>query len=255
MTTPAGALWRALISETLKLKRTLALGLAFLAPLSIGFLLVVMFAQVGPPNKETGHWEGLVQNGHVLWSLLMLPLFVTLQMGLLANLEHTNKAWKLLYAQPLPRWSVYAAKQIISLGLIALSMVVLVAVLFLSGRLLHLIDPAFRFDQRFPWEKVGLATAVAFLASWFIVAFHLWFSIRVPSFVASMAVGIVGTVAAVLVIESDKYGPYYPWTLAGTSAMNALNEKAFLNSVIIGVVGGLVIALLGCWDASRREVL
>jgi lantibiotic transport system permease protein len=249
------SLGRAVSAETLKLKRTLALGLAFLAPLTIGFLLVVMFVQMGPPNRQIDHWAGLIQNGHVLWSLLMLPLFVTLEMGLLANIEHANKAWKLLYAQPLPRWSIYAAKQIISVGLIALSMLVLVAVLFLSGRLVQLISPAFQFDRPFPWEKVALATAVSFLASWLIVAFQLWLSIRVPSFVASMAVGIVATVAAVLVIESEKYAPYYPWTLAGTSAMNALQGKQFITSLVIGVVGGLLIALLGCWDASRREVL
>ncbi len=249
------SLWRALSAETLKLKRTLALALAFLAPLTIGFLLVVMFAQMGPPNKQVDHWAGLIQNGHVLWSLLMLPLFITLEMGLLANLEHANKAWKLLYALPLPRWSVYAAKQLISMALIALSMLVLVAVLFLSGRLLELINPAFQFDRPFPWEKVALATAVSFLASWLIISFQLWFSIRVPSFVAAMSVGVVATVAAVLVIESEKYSPYYPWTLAGTSAINALQGKEFTTSLIIGVAGGLVFALLGCWEESRREIL
>lgn len=249
------SLWRALSAESLKLKRTLALGLAFLAPLAIGFLLVVMFVQEGVPSSKDDHWAALIQNGHVLWSLLMLPLFVTLQMGLMANVEHGNKAWKLLYAQPLPRWSIYAAKQIISLALIALSALTLVVVLFASGRLVQLIDPTLHFDAPFPWDTVWLATAVSFLASSLIVAFQLWFSIRVPSFVASMAVGIAGTVAAVLVIQSDKYGPYYPWTLAGTSAMNVLNGRPFLTPVIIGVVGGLLIALLGCWDASRREVV
>ena len=249
------SMWRALSAESLKLKRTLALALAFLAPLSIGFLLVVMFAQMGSPNQTEDQWKGLVQNSHVLWSLLMLPLFVTLEMGLLANLEHTNKAWKMLYAQPLPRWSVYTAKQIISMGLIALSMIVLLAVMFVSGRLLQLINPAFNFDRPFPWEPVARATGVAFLASWCILSFHLWFSIRVPSFVAAMAIGIVGTVAAVMVIQSEKYGPYYPWTLAGTSAMNALQGRSFTNSLVLGIAGGLIIALLGCWDASRREVL
>jgi lantibiotic transport system permease protein len=255
MIPPAAALYRALTAETLKLKRTLALGLAFLAPLAIGFLLVVMFVQMGPSENQPDSWKPLIQNGHVLWSLLMLPLFVTLQMGLLANIEHGNKAWKLLYAQPLPRWTVYAAKQLISLVLIALSMFVLVGVLYISGRLVQLITPAFRFDQPFPWARVALATGAAFLASWLIVAFHLWFSIRIPSFVASMAVGIVGTVAAVLVIQSEKYAPYYPWTLAGMSAMNALQGKEFMNSLVIGVAGGVIIALSGCWDASRREVL
>lgn len=249
------SLWRALSAESLKLKRTLALGLAFLAPLSIGFLLVVMFAKMGPGQGERDSWQDLVQDGHMLWSLLLLPLFVTLQMGLLANLEHGNKAWKLIYAQPLPRWAIYVAKQIVSLALIALSMLVLVTVLFLAGRLVQLINPAFSFYRPFPWDKVALATAASFLAAWMIIAFHLWFSIRVPSFVASMAVGIVGTVAAVLVIQSDKYGPYYPWTLAGRSATMALVGKPFANSVVIGVVGGLIIAVLGCWDASRREVV
>lgn len=249
------ALLAALSAESLKLKRTLALGLAFLTPLSIGFLLVVMFAQMGPPGNEQDHWAGLIQNGHVLWSLLMLPLFVTLQMGLLANVEHGNKAWKVLYAQPLPRWSIYAAKQLISLGLIALSMLVLIAVFFISGKLIQLFVPQFEFWKPFPWRTVALATAVSFGASWLIIAFHMWFSIRVPSFVASMAVGIVGTVAAVLVIQSGKYGPYYPWTLAGTSAMNALNGHPYLTSLVIGLAGGVLLALFGCWEASRREVL
>ncbi len=253
--TSSPSLWRALSAETLKLKRTLALGLAFLAPLAIGFLLVVMFVQMGPERGAGDSWKPFVQNGHVLWSLLMLPLFVTLQMGLFANMEHGNKAWKLIYSQPTPRWAVYAAKQIISLGLIALSMLVLVGVLFVSGRLVQLINPAFGFDQPFPWEKVAIATGAAFLASWLIVAFHLWFSVRVPSFVAEMAVGIVGTVAAVMVIQSDKYGPYYPWTLPGTAAMNYLNGQSFTTPVVVGVTGGVLLALVCCWDASRREVL
>jgi ABC-2 type transport system permease protein len=247
------SLCRALSAESLKLKRTLALVLAFLAPLAIGFLLLAIFAQQDPPERLE-HWQMLLNNGYVLWSLLMLPLFITLQMGLLANVEHANKAWKLLYAQPLPRWSVYAAKQLISVGLIALSMVVLVGVIFASGRLLQLINPSFEFWKPFPWETVAAATTLSFLASWLIVAFHLWFSIRVPSFVASMAVGIVATVAAVMVIQSDKYGPYYPWTLAGTAAVNYLNGQPYTASVIIGVVGGLVLALFGCLEASRREV-
>lgn len=249
------SLSRACGAETLKLKRTLALGLAFLAPLAIGFLLFVMYIEQGPPKNPEGHWISLIQNSHVMWSLLMLPLFITLQMGLLANVEHSNKTWQLLYAQPLPRWAVYAAKQGIGVVLIALSMVALVAVMFLVGWLLDVINPAFEFDQPFPWKTVVLATGVSFLASWLILAFHLWFSIRVPSFVAAMAIGIAGTVAAVLVIQSDKYGPYYPWTLAGTAALKALNGESFTAPLIVGIGGGLLFALFGCWEASRREVL
>jgi hypothetical protein len=139
--------------------------------------------------------------------------------------------------------------------LIALSMIVLVAVFFISGKLVQLFNPAFEFWKPFPWQMVARVTAVSFGAAWLIIAFHMWFSIRVPSFVAAMAIGIVGTVAAVLVIQSDKYGPYYPWTLAGTSAMNALNGQPYTTSLVIGLAGGVLLALAGCWEASRREVL
>jgi hypothetical protein len=57
----------------------------------------------------------------------MLPLFVTLETGQLSALEHHNKTWKQLYVLPVPRWAVYASKQVIALGLIGLSMIVLAA--------------------------------------------------------------------------------------------------------------------------------
>lgn len=36
-------------------------------------------------------WIRLISNSMVLWGLLMLPLFITLETGLLNALEHGNK--------------------------------------------------------------------------------------------------------------------------------------------------------------------
>lgn len=246
---------RALSAEILKTRRTLALGMALLAPFAIGFLVFVMFAQMGPPKSPVADpWRSVLQNGHILWSLLMLPLYVTLEMGLLGNLEHTNRMWKTLYALPVPRWSIYMAKQIIALALVGLSTALLVVMLFAAGRLLNLLDPTYGLGTAFPWAVTLKAMGLSFLCAWLIIAFHLWFSIRVPSFVASMGAGIAGTVAAVLVIES-KYAPYYPWTLSGTTIMAVINNQPYTTQLVIGVVGGILMALVGCWEATRREVL
>ena len=78
-------LMRALSAEVLKTKRTLTLWLVILAPLAIAFLEFVMDMQRGVralrPNTDA--WIGLTQNSLILWALLMLPLFVTLETGLL----------------------------------------------------------------------------------------------------------------------------------------------------------------------------
>ena len=82
----------------------------------------------------------------------------------------------------------------------------------------------------------------------------MWVSARWPSFVAAMGVGIVTTVAGVIVINSD-WAQVYPWTLPGWVVKGNLQGETIAVSLALGLVGGLVIALAGSWDVSRREVL
>jgi uncharacterized membrane protein len=48
------------------------------------------------PNTDA--WLSLTQNSLILWALLMLPLFVTLETGLLNAQEHGNKMMLLVLA-------------------------------------------------------------------------------------------------------------------------------------------------------------
>ena len=135
---------------------------------------------------------------------------------MLSALEHNNKTWKQLYALPLPRWAVYAAKQFVSMGLIGLSMIFLLAMIVGIGLLLNRFRPTLGFAAPIPWPTIIQAYLLTYLASWLIISLHLWVSAHWPSFVAAMGVGIVATVAGVLVIESD-WARVYPWTLPGWS--------------------------------------
>ena len=74
------AISRALSAEWLKLRRTLALWLAPLAPLVIIALqlsIVVQQLQYYRDRHMTDAWEQFAQQTVFLWTLLMLPLFVT----------------------------------------------------------------------------------------------------------------------------------------------------------------------------------
>src|SRR5512136_1828057 len=247
---------RALSAEVLKTKRTLTLGLAFLAPLAVAFLEFAMHMQVGERAMQPGTeaWISLSQHSLILWTLLMLPLFVTLETGLLSALEHSNNTWKQLYALPLPRWMVYAAKQIIAVGLIGLSMVVMVTMIVGVGLLLSMFKPTLGFSDPIPWPRIIQIYLLTYLASWLIIALHLWVSTHWSSFVAAMGVGIVATVAGVLVIESD-WARVYPWTLPGLVAINFLEGDAVPAELALGIVGGIVAALAAGWEVTRHDVL
>ena len=101
------ALRRALHAESLKLRGTLALWMCLIAPATVValYVLQVSFSEFGmrtggDPAKA---WFAFSQSILVLWLLLMLPLFITLQSALLAGLEHGERQWKHLLALPVPR--------------------------------------------------------------------------------------------------------------------------------------------------------
>lgn len=147
-------LMTALGVEVLKLKRTLAVTLTAVVPLVVAvlqFCSMLQRARYGI-HEADDPWGVLSHNMLLIYSLLMLPLFITLQTALLAGLEHNAKAWKRLYALPIPRSAIYFAKQIVTLGLIGLSMAVLVALMPVVGVILQAIEPRFALAlDAIPW--------------------------------------------------------------------------------------------------------
>ena len=118
---------RALSAETLKLKRTLAVWMVLIAPSVVVALNFVMLLDRGENfmSQADTAWQALAQNILLFWALMMLPLFVTLETALLGGVDHNSQQWKHLYALPIPRWAIYAAKSIIALALIGASALVL----------------------------------------------------------------------------------------------------------------------------------
>ena len=111
-------------AEALKIKRSLALWLALVAPLAVAGYCILIFVTEDDEfftSATFSAWIDFSNLATIFWALLMLPLFVTLQSALLAGLEHRNDQWKYLYALPLPRWTIYGAKQVGVVVLMALS--------------------------------------------------------------------------------------------------------------------------------------
>jgi hypothetical protein len=251
------AIVRALRAEQLKLKRTLALWLAPMAPLVIIALqLAIVFENRGHYLQQDTSQAWTRYGGQIvfLWTMLMLPLFITLQTALLSNLEHGNQQWKHLFALPIPRWAIYAAKQVSGMAIIGLSMVSLYVLLVFSGLGLRLLIPGLGFEAPVPWWEFFQYVAFAYLASWLIISIHTWVGLRWHSFVIASSVGIAAMVVAVFLFQSD-WAQWYPWTFPGLVAYGLEEGADVLTQLLAGGLGGLVAAVLGGWDVVRRDVL
>ncbi|MEK7729091.1 MAG: ABC transporter permease, partial [candidate division KSB1 bacterium] len=116
-------LWLALIrAELLKLKRTLALAMIFVAPTVVVALQVALLFN----NKEgwgfdVDMWKYFYNSLTSLWAIFMLPLFSALVVALVYHYEHANNGWLKLFALPVPKSMIIATKQIVSTGIVLAS--------------------------------------------------------------------------------------------------------------------------------------
>ncbi len=259
----------ALHAEWLKSKRTLAFWLALIAPaVVVGLQVAMMWDQYNYHLEQSklfgSAWVFYTQQTLVIWTLLMLPLFVTLETALVAQWEHRSQQWRRLFALPVSRWALYAAKYLCGVALIGLSSIVLIALILLTGVIFRQVFPGLGFEAAPPVRELALYGLLMFLGSWLIIAIQTWVAQRWSSFAVPCAVGIAFTIAGVIVIQSE-YAGYYPYTLPALvangfseniSALNILEEGVLpVKELLFGSVGGLVAAALGGWHFIRRDVL
>lgn len=247
---------RALRAETLKMKRTLALWLVVIVPLAMVGLEFVSMVQRGEYylRQFEDPWIRFGQQMLLFWALLALPLFITLETALLGGLEHRNDQWKHLSALPLPRWTVYVAKQVAGMALIGLSIGVLVIFTVLAGLGLQAFKPGIGFTDEIPWGRLIRFAVGVYLASWLIISMHTWISLRWRNFVVATGVGIAATIGALVIAGSD-LAAFYPWTLPGMMSDTFITGEVQWTGLIVGSLGGIVVALWGCRNVTRRDVL
>lgn len=246
------SIWRALGAELMKLRRTLALRLTFLAPMLAGLLgLLVQSAAVsrGRGDLAGTFWESDIRSSLTVWAVFLMPLLITVETALLSGIEHAERQWKHLFALPAPRYAIYLAKFGVAQTLVLLSTLLVALFITLAGWLLISWHPSLSAAGRAPLLMIFSQALECWLAAGLILSTNLWVAIRWPGFTVPLAVGIAGTFFAIFA-ESAKAAEYYPWLLP----MNVLSGGARLRTaLIVGIAGGLVVTVLGCIDFMRRE--
>lgn len=238
----------ALAVEAHKLRRSLALLLAAVAPLLIAVFVFFNLLRV----DKAAPWAMTLQSSAAIWAFFMLPMSVTALTALVAHTEHGPRAWDHLRALPLPRWHLYASKAVCVLGVVAAMSVLLALLTLLAATGAGWLKPAVAATGAM--DIAGYLTLLGriFLAAWLLVAVQLWIALRYASFVPALAVGIGGTFFAV-VATSAKIGMLLPWQLP-VNQLASDPQRAQL-TLLLGALGGVTVFVLMLWRMGRREVI
>ena len=242
-------LLRALHAELLKLKRTLAFRVIFVLPFFIALLQFFVIWRTKKIPADFNLWQGHVTNSFQIWAIFMMPLLIALETALLNGIEHTDKQWKHLFALPVPRHSIYFSKFIVAAGLILASTLVLALLTVIVGVVATSLRPELAAASSIPLFWIAKLALEVWLASWFIIAIHTWISMRWAGFPIPLGAGIGGTFFA-LFAASAAIGKYYPWLLA----MNLFLDGRFTTALVLGIGGGVIAPLVGCFEFVRRDV-
>jgi lantibiotic transport system permease protein len=244
----------AIRAELLKLKRTLALGVAIAAPLLVvGLNFLVMLKGKSPAQPPPDPWIASMRIVMELWGIFMLPLLIALQSALVNQQDHQQGLLRVFFSLPVPRTRLFLARLLVVLALMLLSNLMLCLACVGSGYLLALLKPALGFGAAaLPLFKMMRLAFTPMAAALFLLALLYWLSHRVPGVALTLGIGICGTVGSLVIINSPRWGSLFPWSLPGRALNPAAPDLRFILSYAL--IGFLLVTLLGCLEVRRREV-
>jgi lantibiotic transport system permease protein len=238
----------ALSVELLKLNRSLAALLAVAAPGLIALFLFFNLLRV----DQAQDWFMVMMQAAAIWAYFMLPMSVTALTALVAQMEHGPRSWEHLFALPVRRWRLLAAKAgAVCLVVAAMEAAVLVLAAG-AGALAGLIKPGIAPTGAIDWSAMIWLHARIFAAAALLTAIQLWAALRFRSFVPGLVLGIGGTFFAV-VATSAKNGVFMPWQMP-VNVLATDPARADL-ALMLGLGGGILVLGLMLAHLSRREVV
>ncbi|SET64207.1 hypothetical protein SAMN05421676_106168 [Salinibacillus kushneri] len=219
-------------SEWYKLRKSKIIFIILAGPL-VG-LFTGLNSNIAAENGELNKWYFIFMMMTLTYALLFLPLVTGVLAGFICRYEHQEGGWKQLLSLPVTRGRVYMAKFILLMGLVFFIQLLFLASLYTAGLIKGVQDP-------FPMQIVWKSIFGGWIATFPLVALQLWMSMIWKSFAAPFTVNVIGTLPAILAVNSETFGPIYPWGQpflmmyigGGTDAVFFIPWEQ-----VLGVVGG-----------------
>ena len=239
-------------SEFLKLRKSSIWLLIFVSP--ILSMLLGLSGEVGEIEEFKQHqWTATLGMMTISHAILFLPLLTGIFSSFICRYEHAGGGWKQLLSLPVSRRQVYFVKIFIVSLLIALTQILFISGLFLIGWMKG-------YPTVIPWGVILSSAFGGWLACMPLIALQMFVSVAWSSFAAPFAVNVIFTIPNMLIVNSEKFGPYYPWSQPflmmmphSSESFGALNVST--ETLFIVILGSLILFLgSGLGYFMRKEI-
>ncbi|MFA9558329.1 ABC transporter permease [Evansella sp. AB-rgal1] len=186
----------------------------------------------------------------MIHAVLFLPLLAGIFSAAVCRYEHAHGGWKQLLALPLNRAQIYVSKLLIICLFMALTQILFLLGLFLVGMIHGYTDP-------FPWEFILIRLAMGWLGCLPIISLQLWVSTAWASFAAPVALNVIFTLPNLLVANSEKFGPWYPWAqpFLGMALTDNTGFTFSIETLVFVILGSFFLFLIfGITYFSRKAM-
>ncbi|QDQ00460.1 ABC transporter permease subunit [Lysinibacillus fusiformis] len=178
-----------IMGDRLKFKRSKLLFVATIFPLFVFIMNFSDFYFRSDFNRKmaqelhTSEWTFLVLSSH--WAMfLMVPLSIAIFASKIVNIEHEANTWKILFALPISRYSIYLSKFIYLLLLCVFSAT------FIVGSILF-IGLSLDFNGPIPWGLILKQAFYPYIVSFPLMAFQLWISMVCQNQMIPISLGVI----------------------------------------------------------------
>ncbi|TGB02639.1 ABC transporter permease [Halobacillus salinus] len=234
-------------SEWLKLKHTKAWWLLWISPLLAGVSASFV------PIEGVFQWERLLTTGVSVHAILFLPLMVAVFSALVCRYEHQHNSWKQLFTMPVKRKSVFLAKYVMVMGMVAINQFLFMLVIFGVGKVRGV-------EGMMPWDLLARSLVGGWMATLPLAALTLWVALVFSSFAAAITVNVLFTMPNMFVLNSETIAPLYPWAqpfLMMLPPSDSLFGGFFvsLESLLVAIFGGGLVFFIGGLVSIQRKVV
>lgn len=238
-------------SEFLKLRKSSIWMLIFISPILSLLLGLADLSEI--PDVGKYQWTATLGMMTVSHAILFLPLLTGIFSSFICRYEHAGGGWKQLLSLPVTRTNVYIVKIFIVSFLIAATQILFLAGLFFIGWMKG-------YPADIPWGTISTSVIGGWVACLPLIALQMFVSVAWSSFAAPLAVNVIFTIPNMLIVNSETFGPYYPWAqpflmMMPNSAENfgALNVST--ETLFIVIVGSFVLFIAsGLGYFMRKEM-
>ncbi|HET9744279.1 MAG TPA: ABC transporter permease, partial [Chitinophagaceae bacterium] len=215
---------KAFKAEWLKLRNS---GVFWLVLIMAAFIPAI-FTLVGLLADEDGitsitrenPWKSLFTNNFQGFGIFFYPVFLTLVVIRLTQMEHRGGGWKLIEVQPISRLSLYLGKFSIAVVVALFCIVALSLYILLSGTIIMLAKPGSDFSKfSIPFDfisRLGLRLLISGLG---VLGIQYLFSVVISGFIGPFAIGLVGTIAGTIFLGFGKL-LWWPYIAPAQSVTN-----------------------------------